>query len=111
MPSEESRYQRLSNGAQLPGPQPAACCSRDPNGQHSLILTSRKPASFDLIVRNANLPDSRSGIDLAIASGRIAAVAPSIEARAAKVIDAEGVTFDILCHCRAAGAACQSRTT
>src|SRR5882757_7516437 len=45
---------------------------------------------FDLIVRNATLPDGRTGIDLAIASGLIAAVAPAIEAEAAKVIDAAG---------------------
>src|SRR5207342_1623884 len=45
---------------------------------------------FDLIVRNATLPDGRTGIDLAVAAGRIAAVAPSIEADAAKVIDAAG---------------------
>jgi cytosine deaminase len=45
---------------------------------------------FDLIIRNATLPDGRSGIDLAIASGRIAAVAPSIAADAATVIDAAG---------------------
>jgi cytosine deaminase len=45
---------------------------------------------FDLIIRNATLPDGRAGIDLAVASGRIVAVAPSIAADAAKVIDAAG---------------------
>jgi cytosine deaminase len=45
---------------------------------------------FDLIIRNATLPDGRGGIDLAIASGRIVAVAPSIVADAATVIDAAG---------------------
>jgi cytosine/creatinine deaminase len=45
---------------------------------------------FDLIIRNATLPDGRSGIDLAIASGRIVAVAPAIVADAATVIDAAG---------------------
>ena len=45
---------------------------------------------FDLIIRNATLPDGRSGIDLGVASGRIAAVAPSIVADAATVIDAAG---------------------
>jgi cytosine deaminase len=45
---------------------------------------------FDLIIRNATLPDGRAGIDLAVASGRIAAVASSIAADAAKVIDAAG---------------------
>ena len=46
--------------------------------------------SFDLIIRNATLPDGRTGIDLAIAAGRIAAAAPSIGADAAQVIDAAG---------------------
>ena len=45
---------------------------------------------FDLIIRNATLPDGRHGIDLGVASGRIAAVAPSIAADAARVIDAAG---------------------
>ena len=45
---------------------------------------------FDLIIRNATLPDGRHGIDLGVASGRIAAVAPSIAADAATVIDAAG---------------------
>lgn len=31
---------------------------------------------FDLIVRNATLPDGRGGIDLAVSGGRIAAVEP-----------------------------------
>jgi cytosine deaminase len=45
---------------------------------------------FDLIIRNATLPDGRHGIDLGVASGRIAAVAPAIAADAATVIDAAG---------------------
>ncbi|WP_315837013.1 amidohydrolase family protein [Bradyrhizobium prioriisuperbiae] len=46
--------------------------------------------SFDLIIRNATLPDGRTGIDLAVTSGRIAAVEPGIAAEAAMVIDAGG---------------------
>lgn len=46
--------------------------------------------SFDLIVRNATLPDGRTGIDLAVSSGRIAAVGPAIAAEAAVIIDAAG---------------------
>lgn len=46
--------------------------------------------SFDLIVRNATLPDGRTGIDIACASGRIAAVEPNIAAEAGRVIDAKG---------------------
>ena len=44
----------------------------------------------DLIVRNATLPDGRSGLDIAIVAGRIAAVEPAIPVRAAKEIDAAG---------------------
>ena len=45
---------------------------------------------FDLIVKNANLPDGRRGVDIAIAQGRIAAVEPGITAEAREVIDATG---------------------
>ena len=46
---------------------------------------------FDLIVRNANLPDGRSGIDIAIGGGKIAAVERAIAAEAGEVIDATGL--------------------
>ena len=36
--------------------------------------------AFDLIVRNATLPDGRDGQDVAIAAGRIAAIEPAIPA-------------------------------
>ena len=45
---------------------------------------------FDLIVKNANLPDGRTGIDIACRGGRIAAVERGITAQAAEVIDAGG---------------------
>lgn len=45
---------------------------------------------FDLIVRNANLPDGRTGVDIAISDGVIAAIGPAVEADAATVIDATG---------------------
>lgn len=45
---------------------------------------------FDLIVRNANLRDGRSGIDIAVQNGRIAAVEAGIAAEAGTVIDAAG---------------------
>jgi cytosine deaminase len=44
----------------------------------------------DLILRNCSLPDGRTGIDIAIADGRIAAVEPKLAARAATEIDAAG---------------------
>jgi cytosine deaminase len=45
---------------------------------------------LDLIVRNANLPDGRRGIDIAVHDGRIRELAPVIDARARKEIDAGG---------------------
>ena len=45
---------------------------------------------FDLIVRNANLADGRSGIDIAVQGTVIAAVGPRIEATAREEIDARG---------------------
>ena len=45
---------------------------------------------LDLILRGANLPDGREGQDIAVAGGRIAEVAPRIEAAALREIDARG---------------------
>src|SRR5271165_1466992 len=45
---------------------------------------------FDLIIRDASLPDGRKGQDVAIASGRIASIEPRIEAEARHEIDAGG---------------------
>ncbi len=46
--------------------------------------------SFDLLVKNANLPDGQTGIDIACKDGRIAAVEAGITADAGKVIEADG---------------------
>ena len=46
--------------------------------------------SIDLLVRNANLPDGRTGIDIACKDGRIIAVEPGISAEADNVIEAGG---------------------
>ncbi|PII38012.1 hypothetical protein T190_27675 [Sinorhizobium meliloti CCBAU 01290] len=35
---------------------------------------------FDLIIRNANLPDGRQGFDIGLAGGKIAAIEKSIAA-------------------------------
>jgi cytosine/creatinine deaminase len=43
---------------------------------------------FDLIVRNANLPDGRQGVDIAIDEGKIVAIEHSIPTRAREEIDA-----------------------
>ena len=43
---------------------------------------------FDLIIRNANLPDGRKGIDIAVKDGKIAAIEASIVAEAKEEIDA-----------------------
>ena len=35
-------------------------------------------SSFDLIVRNASLPDGRTGLDIGVQDGKITAVAPNL---------------------------------
>ncbi|MDE2442611.1 MAG: amidohydrolase family protein, partial [Betaproteobacteria bacterium] len=45
---------------------------------------------FDLLIKNANLPDGRSGIDIAVGAGKVAAVEAGITAEAGEVIDATG---------------------
>jgi cytosine deaminase len=44
---------------------------------------------FDLILRGANLPDGRQGIDIGIAKGRIAALEPKLAGEAGREIDAK----------------------
>ena len=46
--------------------------------------------TFDLILRNANLPDGRTGLDIAVADGRIAAVERGLAADAARELDGAG---------------------
>ena len=56
---------------------------------------------FDLIVRNATLPDGRKRQDLAVAAGRIAAIEPQIGAQARQTIDARGYLLSppfVDCH-------------
>lgn len=45
--------------------------------------------SLDLLIRNANLADGRTGVDIACEAGRITAVEPGITAEAARTIDAK----------------------
>lgn len=45
---------------------------------------------LDLILRNASLPDGRTGQDIAIAGGHIAEIAPAIAGQARETIDATG---------------------
>ena len=45
---------------------------------------------LDLIIRNANLPDGRTDMEIAVAGGRIAEVGPVTEREAGEVIDAGG---------------------
>jgi cytosine deaminase len=45
---------------------------------------------MDLIIRNANLPDGRVGIDIGINDGKIAALEVALTAKAEKEIDASG---------------------
>lgn len=44
----------------------------------------------DLLLRNATLPDGRTGQDIAVRDGRIAAIGPAIAGEAGRVIDAAG---------------------
>jgi len=46
--------------------------------------------AFDLILRNANLPDGTTGVDIACEGGKIAAVGKALEGSAAREIDAGG---------------------
>ncbi len=43
---------------------------------------------LDLVIKNANLPDGRTGIDIAVDNGRIVEVGPGLEAQAGREIDA-----------------------
>jgi cytosine deaminase len=45
---------------------------------------------MDLIIRNANLPDGRTGIDIGIKDGIFSALEPSLSAKATEEIDASG---------------------
>jgi cytosine/creatinine deaminase len=45
---------------------------------------------FDLIIKNANVPDGRSGVDIAVRGGKIVAVEANITAESAEMIDAAG---------------------
>ena len=45
---------------------------------------------MDLIIRNANLPDGRTGIDIGIKDRKIAVIESSLTAKAAEEIDASG---------------------
>ena len=45
---------------------------------------------MDLIIRNATLPDGRTGIDIGILDGRIATLAPQLAARGVREIGAAG---------------------
>ena len=46
--------------------------------------------SLDLVVRNAALPDGRTGVDIACEGGRITAIEPGITGEAARVVEANG---------------------
>ncbi|TCU29447.1 cytosine deaminase [Rhizobium azibense] len=45
---------------------------------------------FDLLIKNANLPDDRIGMDIAVTGGKIVAVESDITGQAGRVIDAGG---------------------
>jgi cytosine deaminase len=45
---------------------------------------------LDLLIKNATLPDGRTGVDIAVADGTIRAIEPAIGAAAAHTLDAAG---------------------
>ncbi len=45
---------------------------------------------FDLVIRNANLPGGRSGVDIGVVAGKIAALGRKLEGEAGHEIDATG---------------------
>ncbi len=45
---------------------------------------------LDLLIRNANLPDGRTGLDIAVQDGHIVEVAPGIAGAAAETLEAAG---------------------
>ena len=45
---------------------------------------------IDLLIRNANLPDGREKVDIAVSNGRIAELAPHIAGEARETLDAAG---------------------
>ena len=44
----------------------------------------------DLLIKNANLPDGKTGVDIACQGGKIVAIEAGITAQAGQVIDAAG---------------------
>ncbi len=46
--------------------------------------------AFDFLVRNATLPDGRTGQDVAVVAGRIAAIGPGLPSEAGEVVEAAG---------------------
>ncbi|WP_295856163.1 amidohydrolase family protein [uncultured Xylophilus sp.] len=46
---------------------------------------------LDLLIRNATLPDGRTGMSLAVQDGRFAEVSPGLDAPAHQVVDADGL--------------------
>jgi len=54
------------------------------------VQLTEKALMLDLLVKNASLPDGRTGMSLAVRSGIIVEVAPGLDAPAHEVIDAQG---------------------
>jgi cytosine deaminase len=46
--------------------------------------------TFDLLIRNATLPDGRRGVDVGVRDGRIVVIAPGVAGDARETIDAKG---------------------
>ena len=63
--------------------------------RNTAVAAAQAPSSYDLIIRNARIVDGTGNPwfrgELAVQGDRIAAIAPAIPGRAARVIDAAGL--------------------
>jgi len=57
---------------------------------YNRLTIKQEGYAVDVVIRNANLADGRTGVDIAIADGRIAAIAPRLAVTAGREIDAAG---------------------
>jgi cytosine deaminase len=57
---------------------------------YNRLTIQQEGCTVDVVIRNANLADGRTGVDIAIDGGRIAAIGVALAVTAGREIDAEG---------------------
>ena len=57
---------------------------------YNRLTIKQEGYAVDVVIRNANLADGQTGVDIAIDGGRIAAIGPALAVVAGREIDAEG---------------------